>query len=63
VCVIMVLGYLVDRALKCAPGTDNCNICFCCQDVIIILNDCGSECDVLVFDIFPTYVNCLAGKE
>jgi hypothetical protein len=52
----------VDRALKCAPGADNYNICFYCQDVTIILNDCGSKCGVLVFEFFPTYANHLAGK-
>jgi hypothetical protein len=62
VCVIIVLGYLVDRALECAPGADNYNICFCCQDVTIILNDCGSKCGVLVFEFFPTYANRLASK-
>jgi hypothetical protein len=57
-----MLGYLVDRALKCAPSADNYNICFCCQDVTIILNDCGSKCGMLVFEFFLSYANRLAGK-
>jgi hypothetical protein len=50
--VIIMLGYSVDEALECAPGADNYNNYFYCQDVTIILNDCGSKCGVLVLEFF-----------
>jgi hypothetical protein len=36
--------------------------CFCCQEVTVILNNCGSKCGVLVLEFFLTYANRLAGK-
>jgi hypothetical protein len=53
VCVIIVPGYSVDRALEFAPGADNYNIYFCCQGVSVILNNYESKCGVLVLEFFP----------
>jgi hypothetical protein len=56
----------VDRALECVLGADNYNIlfskstdCFCCQNVTVILNDCGSKCGVLVLEFFPNLCQSL----
>jgi hypothetical protein len=53
VCMIIVLGYLVDRELECAPGADNYKICFYCQGVPVILNDYKSKCSMRVLEFFP----------
>jgi hypothetical protein len=51
--VIIVFEYSVDRALDVSLVLTTIIFCFCCQDVTVILNNCGSKCGMLVLEFFP----------